>query len=238
MQDIISATVRTATYRDIGFVYVIEDAASGRVKIGMSRKPERRIKSVMGSAGIADGRTYTSIRVKNAKALESSAHLAFAGRRLHGEFFWCSFDDAVAFVSAAAESDAADDGYAGAKLTEQNARAQAASDFLRRSLPFAATSAENRISDEKVTPIPRQGNPVQPGSTAITYHATDDDFDGVAVGSVSYDRLSGLHEVSISPGFRVTAFMIEDGEVLAAYADLDQAKHNPALTAEVLRLEA
>ena len=100
---------RQDSYRDIGFVYVIEDAAAGRVKIGMSRKPESRIKSVMASAGIAGGRTYTSIRVKSAKDLEYAVHLAFAGHRLRGEFFGCSFDDAVAFVSAAAESNAADD---------------------------------------------------------------------------------------------------------------------------------
>ena len=61
-----------STYRDIGFVYVVEDAAAGRVKIGMSSKPEQRIRSVRSSAGIAGGRSYTSVRAKDAAVLDKS----------------------------------------------------------------------------------------------------------------------------------------------------------------------
>jgi hypothetical protein len=40
-----------------------------------------------------------------------------------------------------------------------------------------------------------------------------------AVGCAEYDEMSGLWDFSIKPGFAVVSIMIDDGELLAVYAD-------------------
>ena len=138
---------KQSAYRDIGFVYVVEDAAAGRVKIGMSSKPEQRIRSVRSSAGISGGRSYTSVRAKDAAALEAAIHQALSGSRLHGEFFGCSFEDAVSVVSSMSESSAADDDYVRDRLAEQEERSRSTADGFRRML--CSEPAADDFSEEQ-----------------------------------------------------------------------------------------
>lgn len=145
------AEVRQPMHRDIGFVYVVEDAASGRVKIGMSRAPDRRVKAVRSSAGIAGGRNHISVRVKNARAVEAAVHLALSGSRLQGEFFGCGFDEAVSAVQAMAESDAADDDYTAARKLEQQERGRSICDGVKRLV--CEWSPPSPVSDQQKSRI-------------------------------------------------------------------------------------
>lgn len=145
------ADVRQPMHRDIGFVYVVEDAASGRVKIGMSRAPDRRVKAVRSSAGIAGGRNHISVRVKNARAVEAAVHLALSGSRLQGEFFGCGFDEAVSAVQAMAESDAADDDYTAARKLEQQERGRSICDGVKRLV--CEWSPPSPVSDQQKSRI-------------------------------------------------------------------------------------
>lgn len=214
---------RKPAHRDIGFVYVVEDAATGRVKIGMSRKPEQRIRSVMSSAGISGGRTYISDRLKNARALEAKAHLALAGSRLHGEFFMCSFEDAVSVVQSMSASNAADDAYTSKSAAEEQKAQEEAFEHVR-GIIFGRHESTHATEGRAVrTTSIRQDDWCQLDATMITYHVSNDDHEGRAVGSITYDESSGLHDVSISPGFRVVSLLIEGGRVLSAYAEKDAA---------------
>lgn len=50
----------------------------------------------------------------------------------------------------------------------------------------------------------------------------DGDIDNMQehdAGFAEYDAMSGLWEFYAKPGLRVSAIMIEDGEILAVYAD-------------------
>lgn len=210
---------RQSAYRDIGFVYVVEDAATGRVKIGMSSKPDRRIKTVRSSAGIADGRAHISVRVKNARALEAAAHLALAGSRLHGEFFMCGFDEAVSVVQSMSESNAADDSHTSKSAAEEDIALEEA--FVEARKIIFGCHESGQAVEAQSPPVASHGQDggKQPDATMITYHASSEDHDGAAVGSIAHDSLSGLHEISISPGFRLVALLIEDGRILSAYAE-------------------
>ncbi len=67
--------------RSVGYGYVMDDAASGASKIGMSIDPKTRLQSVKSPSG-AKPKIVCAIPTYNMKALEDSLHLAYASQNL------------------------------------------------------------------------------------------------------------------------------------------------------------
>ena len=67
--------------RSTGFVYVMEDTATGAKKIGMSVDPSKRLGQVQGKVGNKVNLSCT-IPTYNMRALEAALHSAFASQRL------------------------------------------------------------------------------------------------------------------------------------------------------------
>jgi|GEM_PF-3473475 len=78
-------------------VYVIE-TDNGLVKIGVSQSPKARIKTIEKTGGHIIVNQYISEPCKIAQMIELSAHKSFQAKRKIGEYFTCTFDEAVAQV--------------------------------------------------------------------------------------------------------------------------------------------
>lgn len=90
-------TTRIENYfspKNKGCVYVVENKLSNTVKIGKSKNPYSRVKSVKNSAG-GIGRYFISEEVYHYGDIEEQAHTIFAKSRHHGEWFFTDFDEAV-----------------------------------------------------------------------------------------------------------------------------------------------
>lgn len=81
------------------WVYVIRDTNSGRVKIGISAAPEKRLAALQ--TGFS-GTLHLEWQTLGGRALESYLHDHFGRRRIRGEWFDFGKADAVALISQAA----------------------------------------------------------------------------------------------------------------------------------------
>lgn len=77
-----------------GFVYVVEDVLSNTIKIGKSKNPESRVKSVKNAAGVV-GKYFISEEIYHYGDVEEQAHAIFKDSRHNGEWFFTDFDEAV-----------------------------------------------------------------------------------------------------------------------------------------------
>lgn len=85
-------------------VYVLE-MDSGLVKIGISSKPNTRFATIETSSGCSVINKYISPPCANARDLEKDAHRYFKNHRKKGEFFQCSFSEAVEFITKIQNND-------------------------------------------------------------------------------------------------------------------------------------
>jgi len=76
-----------------GYVYVMY--TDSRVKLGMSKTPNNRVKSIAKSMGSLNYKSYIGDKVSNARRLEYLMHEHFKADRLIGEWFNIPFDCAI-----------------------------------------------------------------------------------------------------------------------------------------------
>lgn len=82
----------------VGSVYIAGE--DGRVKIGASTDPEKRVKVILRQGGMPiDTFSYISSRSRDYMKHEAAAHDNFKLNKIGGEWFNISIDDAVLFVS-------------------------------------------------------------------------------------------------------------------------------------------
>jgi hypothetical protein len=83
------------------FVYVIEDG-NGRVKIGTSKDPVRRLAQLRSTSVAPLSFAYIGVTPSEGYDIESATHRALAGHRVGGEWFNVRADEAVAAIAGAA----------------------------------------------------------------------------------------------------------------------------------------
>lgn len=88
---------------DIGYLYVISDG--NKSKIGKSKTPEKRIKTLIDTCGISDPQFFVSSECSDMSKKENECHHHFKDLNVHSEWFSVSFDSAVDFVSLAVGSE-------------------------------------------------------------------------------------------------------------------------------------
>ena len=73
---------------NLGYVYVIADRERNMVKIGRTKDPRRRTRSVLSAAGISPDKAmvYVTPVVLDYASLEKSALKKFSGKRTNGEW--------------------------------------------------------------------------------------------------------------------------------------------------------
>ena len=82
----------------VGSVYIA--GKDGRVKIGASTDPEKRVKVILRQGGMPDDSfSYISNKSKKYMEHEAAAHNKFSSRNIGGEWFNIYIDEAVLFVS-------------------------------------------------------------------------------------------------------------------------------------------
>jgi len=82
---------------DIGFLYVIGDG--NRVKIGKSKNPEKRVKSIINTSGIKNPKIFISNECSSHSKKELECHNRYSKHAIKGEWFLVYFDDAVSAVN-------------------------------------------------------------------------------------------------------------------------------------------
>ncbi len=82
----------------IGQVYIIENEL-GLVKIGISSKPERRIKEIANASGLNITKKYFSKPCDNFAKIEKKLHEEFKTVRKKGEWFNIPFNEAVSSLN-------------------------------------------------------------------------------------------------------------------------------------------
>ncbi len=80
--------------REFGYVYIIENEHL-RVKIGKTISLDKRIRTIETQSGNKINRVYTSPKCSNYSNIEASMHKIFSSKRLIGEWFDITFDEAV-----------------------------------------------------------------------------------------------------------------------------------------------
>lgn len=76
-------------------VYILEDG--NKVKIGISRNPEKRLHTICGSAGVKPNqRHFITQCCSNGSQIKTMLKERFASKRIDGEWFAISFDEAKA----------------------------------------------------------------------------------------------------------------------------------------------
>jgi hypothetical protein len=83
------------------FLYVIEDG-QGRVKVGTSKDPIRRMTQLRSTSDSPLNFSYIGVTPSEGYDIESAAHAALAGHRINGEWFNVRADEAVAAIAGAA----------------------------------------------------------------------------------------------------------------------------------------
>tara|TARA_R110000796_G_C14420886_1_gene419903 strand:- start:27 stop:614 length:588 start_codon:yes stop_codon:yes gene_type:complete len=82
----------------VGSVYIA--GKDGRVKIGASTDPEKRVKVILRQGGMPDDSfSYISNKSKKYMEHEAATHNKFLSRNIGGEWFNIYIDEAVLFVS-------------------------------------------------------------------------------------------------------------------------------------------
>lgn len=87
-----------------GHVYVIE-RPDKVVKIGKTKAPTKRIRSICLQGGFEANRVFVSSDLRNAAFVERAAHHALSEFRVIGEWFDCSFSTASAVVDSAIDTE-------------------------------------------------------------------------------------------------------------------------------------
>jgi len=77
-----------------GFVYVVGND-SGKVRIGKSAEPVRRIRAIQTEGGFGNDRVFISDEVSDCDAAEARLHILFYKDRFVGDWFHIDFDEAV-----------------------------------------------------------------------------------------------------------------------------------------------
>lgn len=76
------------------YLYVLE-FTNGTVKIGITKEKERRMKAISSASGMDITRNFFTEKIDNVQDLETELHRYFKNKRLNGEFFDVSFEEAV-----------------------------------------------------------------------------------------------------------------------------------------------
>lgn len=92
-----------------GHVYAIHNQAAGLVKIGHSKRPDKRTAKIVRGFGGKDCRIFISIRIANARQVESECHRALSDSAVGGEWFSVDFDIAVEHIKKRATERITDD---------------------------------------------------------------------------------------------------------------------------------
>ena len=87
-----------------GYVYVILDN-HGRVKIGKSLNPQKRIQNIASSSGITIEDAFITEPLFWYSELELYLHDKFSEYRCIGEWFSCKFNDVISFIKSIDMSD-------------------------------------------------------------------------------------------------------------------------------------
>lgn len=82
-----------------GFVYILEDKKNNLVKIGMSKNPKQRIRNIESTSGRSFSKVFISDFIYDYKRVEVLAHDELSDHRRIGEWFCCSYDEALNTVS-------------------------------------------------------------------------------------------------------------------------------------------
>lgn len=80
-----------------GYVYVFQNG-DGIVKIGRTKSPEKRKKTIESMSGGAATNYYITEICGNCSQIESITHNRLKNKRRYGEWFLCGFEDAVLLV--------------------------------------------------------------------------------------------------------------------------------------------
>lgn len=67
-------------------VYFIEEVGTGRIKIGVAKDPDKRLRHLQGSAS-SELRLLAAVEIFNPFSVESLLHEKFADHRVRGEWF-------------------------------------------------------------------------------------------------------------------------------------------------------
>jgi hypothetical protein len=76
-------------------VYVLNNPATGLIKIGISNRPQSRVINLQLSSGSVFDRMFVSLPIFNPLLVERAMHQMFAKERGVGEWFRASFDEAA-----------------------------------------------------------------------------------------------------------------------------------------------
>ncbi len=85
------------------YLYVLE-FTNGTVKIGITKEKEKRMKAISSASGMNITRSYFTEIIDRVQDLETELHRHFKDKRLNGEFFSISFEEAVAEVEKRASA--------------------------------------------------------------------------------------------------------------------------------------
>lgn len=84
------------------YLYVLE-FSNGTIKIGITKEKEKRMKAISSASGMDILRSYFTEKICNVQNLETELHKHFKDKRLNGEFFSITFEEAVAEVQKRTE---------------------------------------------------------------------------------------------------------------------------------------
>jgi T5orf172 domain len=82
------------------YVYILHAQVENRVKIGLSINPLSRIREITSIGGITEPQEKIFGPFRNALVIERTAHFLLRNKRISGEWFSCSMDEAIAVVSS------------------------------------------------------------------------------------------------------------------------------------------
>lgn len=132
-----------------GVVYIIEGDA-GKVKIGRSSFPRKRVNDVCRNSGVNPERIAVTLPIMNSSEVEAEFKREHKHLAVNGEWFAIAFDDAIKFVSGC---DAVfDDADAASNSREKDKqREEANKEFFARLFPPSVTQKQTRQASARPT---------------------------------------------------------------------------------------
>lgn len=100
MREVLSIKDASALFESIGYVYILHDADNARIKIGYTKHPYARPRSVASAAGVNGYTIWVSKRTLYARRIEKTTHKYFSSSRIKGEWFAADFKQAIKYVEA------------------------------------------------------------------------------------------------------------------------------------------
>ena len=79
------------------YIYVLE-FTNNTVKIGITKEKEKRMRAISSASGMEITRSYFTEKIDRVQDLETDLHRYFKEKRLKGEFFDITFEEAVSEV--------------------------------------------------------------------------------------------------------------------------------------------